>query len=74
MADRDVLVRLFQSTGGAEWERKDNWDTDTDISLWYGVKVNEQGRVVELSLVDNYLRGRLVQRPRLLFYCLAMKA
>lgn len=59
MADRDVLVGLFQSTGAAEWKRKDNWDTDTDISLWYGVKVNEQGRVVELFLVDNYLRGRL---------------
>lgn len=57
--DRDVLLILYWSTGGANWKKNDNWDTDADVSRWHGVKVNEQGRVVELQLGGNNLRGRL---------------
>ncbi|CAN0185805.1 unnamed protein product, partial [Pylaiella littoralis] len=55
--DRDVLLVLHQSTGGARWKNKVNWGTDTPISQWCGVKVNDQGRVVEVFLGGNNLRG-----------------
>lgn len=55
--DRDALVALFRSTGGANWKRKTNWETDAELSQWHGVEVNNQGRVVELSMVNNNLRG-----------------
>lgn len=55
--DRDTLVALFRSTDGANWTLNSGWDTDADLSQWYGVKVNDEGRVVRLSLGGNNLRG-----------------
>lgn len=56
-ADRASLVALFRATGGTSWKRSDNWNTDADLSKWYGVKVNDQGRVVKLDLNRNNLQG-----------------
>lgn len=58
-ADRDALIAFYHATGGARWHHKENWDTDADLSQWHGVKVNIQGRVVALSLVDKSLQGIL---------------
>ncbi|CAM9762657.1 unnamed protein product [Ectocarpus fasciculatus] len=57
--DRDALVALFRATGGAGWGRTDNWDTDADLATWNGVKVNDQGRVVNLDLTCNNLQGHI---------------
>lgn len=63
--DRDALLALYRSADGANWRRKANWDTDADLSDWSGVVVNGQGRVVELSLTSNNLRG--IFRQSMLF-------
>ena len=55
--DRDALTALFHSTGGTFWNRNLKWNTDAELSQWYGVKVNDQERVVGLSLSDNNLQG-----------------
>lgn len=55
--DRPALVALFRATGGSGWSQKANWDTDAEVSAWYGVKVNDEGRVVELKLDTNNLKG-----------------
>lgn len=55
--DSHALVALFHATGGANWTRKGNWCTSAELMTWDGVKVNEQGRVIELDLSDNNLRG-----------------
>ena len=57
LTDRDALIRLWTATAGASWEQKTNWNTGADLSQWQGVKVNNQGRVVELCLAANNLRG-----------------
>ncbi|CAN0020530.1 unnamed protein product, partial [Ectocarpus sp. 12 AP-2014] len=54
--DREALVALFRSTGGAGWWRRGNWDTDAAIATWDGVNVNDQGRVVKLFLHTNNLQ------------------
>lgn len=57
--DRSALLALFRSTGGADaWHASTNWDTDAELSLWHGVGVNEEGRVVALWLDGNNLQGR----------------
>lgn len=56
-ADRAALVALFVATNGTRWKNNDNWNTGSDLLLWHGVKVNDQGRVVDLSLGYNNLRG-----------------
>ncbi|CAN0481472.1 unnamed protein product, partial [Ectocarpus sp. 12 AP-2014] len=38
--DRAELVALFQSTGGTLWKHNAYWDTDAQLSQWYGVHVN----------------------------------
>ncbi|CAN0031419.1 unnamed protein product [Pylaiella littoralis] len=55
--DRDALTAIFIATNGTNWMREENWNMSADLSLWQGVKVNDQGRVVELHLSHNNLRG-----------------
>lgn len=56
LTDRDVLVALYRATRGPQWKRKDGWNTDADISSWYGVTVRD-GHVVALELTYNNLQG-----------------
>ena len=55
--DRDVLLVFYRSTDGPNWKNNANWGTDAALSDWYGVKANGEGRVLELSLGYNNLRG-----------------
>ncbi|CAM9117018.1 unnamed protein product [Ectocarpus sp. 4 AP-2014] len=58
--DRDALTVLYNATGGSNWVRKTNWNTGAAFSQWRGSKGNDQGRVVELDLMGNNLRGAIV--------------
>ncbi|CAN0057169.1 unnamed protein product [Ectocarpus sp. 6 AP-2014] len=62
--DRAALVALFWSTGGTRWILNANWATDADLSKWHGVEVNQHGRVVELDLNNNNLRGTIPETLR----------
>lgn len=55
--DREALVALYNATGGPNWNESTGWDAEIDLSDWFGVKTNGQGRVVELALAGNNLEG-----------------
>ena len=57
--DREVLVRLYNATGGPGWSNSSNWLSDAPLGEWYGVTADEDGRVLELRLRVNNLRGSL---------------
>lgn len=58
--DRECLLCLYWSTGGPRWTRQQGWaEGSRDLSKWYGVKVNELGRVVKLDLSRNNLDGTI---------------
>ena len=57
--DRPALMALYDATGGANWTNSSNWNSDTHISQWHGVTINPAGRVAELRLTRNRLRGKL---------------
>ncbi|CAN0421835.1 unnamed protein product, partial [Pylaiella littoralis] len=57
--DRDALVALYNATDGANWHQSTNWNIGDDLSLWHGIKVNDDGRVVELDLISNNLQGAI---------------
>ena len=59
LSDREVLEALYDATGGPDWTHNENWRTDAPLGEWYGVKVDEQGRVVALGFVRNGLTGRI---------------
>ena len=56
--DRAALMVLYDSTGGASWTDKANWNSTEPLDTWFGVTLRNR-RVVGLDLADNNLRGTL---------------
>ena len=54
---RDVLMALYQSTGGPDWFDSTNWGTRRPLGDWHGITVDDDGRVTELDLHRNGLTG-----------------
>ena len=59
LTDRDVLVALYNTTGGDSWKQDTNWLTDASLQDWFGVSVNTLGQVTGLSLSGNSLTGSI---------------
>ena len=59
LSERDVLEALYLATGGDQWTKRDNWLTDAPLGSWHAVTTDGEGRVVELRLWGNELRGPL---------------
>ena len=59
LTERDVLLRLFKATGGLEgsWVDATHWGSAQPVAEWYGVYVDENGKVESLILADNGLAG-----------------
>lgn len=57
--DRNILMAIYEATGGSQWTNHANWTTDAPTSEWYGVTTNQEGRVIEIVLPDNNLKGSL---------------
>ena len=62
LSERDILVALFDATGGPGWADNTNWRSDTPIRLWHGVEVDSAGSVTQLSLARNNLVGPIPPR------------
>ncbi len=58
-SDRSVLVALYHSTGGANWDANANWLSDRPIGEWHGVTTDSNRRVTDLVLPGNNLTGTL---------------
>ena len=57
--DREALEAFYDATGGPGWTRGTNWKTAEPLNEWHGVKTDGDGRVIELKLNNNGLRGTL---------------
>ncbi|MXX65832.1 MAG: hypothetical protein F4Z40_02185 [Chloroflexi bacterium] len=57
--DRDILIQLYEATGGPAWSRSEGWLSEDPLGDWHGVNTDNAGRVVELELGDNGLSGPL---------------
>ena len=57
--DREVLVTLYDETGGPEWGRSGNWRTDESLNTWYGVTTDEEGYITEIFMPWNRLTGSI---------------
>jgi Leucine-rich repeat (LRR) protein len=55
----DALYALYNAAGGANWDNNDSWLTGAPLSEWHGVKTDEEGRVIEIYLIDNNLSGEI---------------
>ena len=57
--DRAALMALYDSTGGASWTDKANWNSAEPLDTWFGVTLLGNDRVAELDLSANNVRGTL---------------
>ena len=57
--DRQALIALYRTTGGPNWNRNDNWLSDSPVDLWFGVATGLNGNVESLSLGKNNLSGSI---------------
>ena len=57
--DRAALVELYNATDGPNWTDNGNWLSDGPLAEWYGVVVDDTGRVKELRLESNQLVGEI---------------
>ena len=55
--DRIALTQLFEATGGSSWKNSTGWGTSRPLEDWHGVTVDGAGRVIELKLAENNLKG-----------------
>ena len=57
--DRDALTALYRTTQGENWHDAAEWLSGKSPNQWFGVKTSAAGRVEELDLENNNLRGSL---------------
>ncbi len=59
-SDREILIQLYNSTGGDSWRTSTNWlDSLAALDTWAGVTANEAGEVTALQLNFNRLTGSI---------------
>ena len=56
-SDRDALIAFYHAAGGEDWNGRNNWLSSQPLSNWFGVSVNTEGQVDQLSLEGNNLSG-----------------
>lgn len=58
--ERKALEAFYREAGGDSWNEKDGWlKPDVEVGDWIGIKTNDQGRVTEISLEMNNLKGKI---------------
>ena len=57
--DRQALVALYESTGGEDWVNSVNWLSDRPLQEWHGINVDEDGRIIHITMQDNGLEGSI---------------
>lgn len=55
--DHIALLEFFITTSGPSWKNNTGWGTSAPLGEWHGVTTNDGGRVAELELLDNNLKG-----------------
>ncbi len=56
---QDVLVSLYNSTGGASWNNNSGWLSTDPVCTWNGVSCDGSGNVTSLILSWNNLSGTI---------------
>lgn len=55
----DALMNFYNAASGDKWINNTNWGSEKPFREWYGITEDEVGRVVEIILPSNNLRGDL---------------
>jgi len=58
-SDRAALMAFYYATGGDNWRARGGWGSNRPMGDWFGVSVDDRGRVISLGLTGNDLTGSL---------------
>jgi len=50
--DSLALVAVYNAADGANWKESRKWDLEKPINEWPGIKLDEEGRVIEMSITN----------------------
>jgi hypothetical protein len=50
--DSLTLVKIYTIADGANWKDSRKWDLTKPMNEWPGIKLNDEGRVIELSITN----------------------
>ena len=56
--EREVLMALYDATGGDNWVHRDNWGSDEPLDQWYGIWTYN-GHVSHIMMSQNNLTGHI---------------
>ena len=73
MSSREALLCFYHRTLPQRWTNGTNWDTEANLSRWYGVTIDVAGHPISLNLNDNRLEGTLPDDAPLLRYLIHLK-
>jgi Leucine-rich repeat (LRR) protein len=67
LAAEEILLKVFDATGGLRWTQRSNWLQSPDVCSFYGVTCYEEdfpdqarrGHIQQLDLSDNHLVGTI---------------
>ena len=59
LSDWRALAELYHKTDGTNWANRRNWLSEAPLRDWHGVTTDGDGRVTELRLDGNQLRGAI---------------
>ena len=58
-SERAILVSLYHSLNGDNWEKKANWLSDKPLGEWYGITTNAEGKVTKIEFKDISIKGEI---------------
>ncbi|MBE6245909.1 MAG: hypothetical protein E7110_00630 [Bacteroidales bacterium] len=58
-AEKQALIEFYKATGGDNWVNNTNWCSDKPVGEWYGIRTDDLGFVIEISLMQNNLKGSM---------------
>ena len=57
--EREILEVFFGAAGGVDWVNSTGWLTEALLSEWFGVAIDDEGRVTAIELAGNGLGGEI---------------
>ncbi len=57
--ERDILVTFYNATNGDNWTDNTNWLSEEPLDQWYGVNIDGNGYVTNITLSFNNLVGNI---------------
>ena len=58
-SERAILVSLYHSLDGDNWEKKGNWLSDKPLGDWYGITTNAEGKVTKIEFNRISIKGEI---------------